>query len=85
MNNKTNEKLKHFAGLDTWSSFHPLDTERFNDFISEAYRNKDFGISHEEFLAVFPNLNEHLERIASKLYGRYENGIELLRQFHKNS
>ena len=83
MNEKTREKLKYFTGLDTWSSFHPLDTERFNDFISEAYRNGDFGISHEKFLASFPNLNEELERIASKLYGRYENGIELLRQFHK--
>ena len=83
MDNKTKEKLKHFTNLDTWSSFHPSDTGRFNDFIIEAYINKDFGISQEDFLNEFVNLNEYLKDIAEKFYGKYEDGIGLLRQFQK--
>ena len=78
MNNKTREKLADFAGLDTWSSFHPLDMQRFNDFIIEAYKNGDLGISQEDFLAAFSNKN--LEEVAIKFYGKYQDGIELLKR-----
>lgn len=83
MNEKTKEKLKHFTGLETWSSVHPTDEARFNDFIIEAYNNDDLHISRYDFMAEFPKLVGDLEDRADKFFSRYENSMELLRQFHK--
>jgi len=83
MNEKTRGKLKHFTGLDTWSSAHPLDDARFNDFIIEAYHNDDLHISKSDFLAEFPELNGDLEDKADKFFSRYENGVELLKRFQR--
>ncbi|MCK4387018.1 MAG: hypothetical protein KAV41_02985 [Candidatus Pacebacteria bacterium] len=81
MKKTTKEKLSYFTDVDTWSSNHGSDDERFFDFIIEAYRNNDYSISMDDYLSVFSNLNNSLEEIARKKYSVYEHGIALLRRF----
>ncbi len=84
MNENTRTKLNQFTCLDTWSSNHRSDDRRFYDFIIEAYKNKDYGISSDEFLSVFGRLNEGLTEIAEKRYRHYTKGIELIRHLNGN-
>ncbi len=83
MKAETKTALEHFAHLDTWSSGHPSDSERFCEFVSTAYRNGDYHLDRDEFMGVFGNLNEHLAPRAEKFLFRFDDGIELLRNFHK--
>ena len=84
MKPETKTALEHFANLDTWSSGHPSDSERFNEFVCTAYRNEDYHIERDDFMSVFGNLNEHLAERAEKFLFRYEDGIELLRHFNNH-
>jgi len=86
MTDTTKATLSHFAGIDTWSTSHPSDAERFYDFICTAYREHDYEISMDEFLDCFPTAsgNKHFEEIAHGLYGRYEEGVAVLRHYNKD-
>lgn len=80
MTEDTKNALKQFANLDTWSSAHWADQDRFENFVIAAYRNGD-DVSSEEFLGFFPELNDYLMEKAMKFYFQYENGKSLLRRF----
>lgn len=83
MTQATKEELKHFTNLDTWSSAHWMDEDRFMDFVCAAYRNGDREISEEEFLDAFPELNKFLREKAEGFYVKYEQGISLLGRYTK--
>ena len=61
MKQKIQQKLELFAKLNNWQMPHPLDMERFYEFVIEAYRNGDMEISKDKFLEVvrpFYKMNE---------------------------
>ena len=83
MQNNTRQKLESFMKLDSWQSKNPEDMERFYEFIIEAYKNGDKGISRDEFLEVVnPSYKMNVHE-TEEWIGRYENGIELLKVYNK--
>ena len=66
-----------WIGPDTWASFHPLDMERFYQFVKaiKRYRrnNSKYNIRHNIIKAVrseHPNLNdEFIEKMCEKFSG----------------
>jgi len=83
MNTSTKEKLQLWAQNNNWSTSHPLDTERFWDFVSEAYRNQDTQISEDEFYSFLSSFCND-EDTLTNYYIKYEDGIELLRCYNKD-
>ena len=83
MNEKTKIKLETFAHLNNWSLSHPLDMERFWEFVIEAYNNGD-TIDEESFCTVIKPFYKLDEKESNKWFFRYENGIELLGVYHKS-
>jgi len=82
MNEKTKNKLETFAHLNNWSLSHPLDMERFWEFVIEAYNNSD-TIDEESFYTVIEPFYKLDQKELNKWFFRYEDGIELLRVYHK--
>lgn len=82
MINNTKEKLQLWAEDNNWSAAHPLDMERFWDFVIEAYRNNDHSITEEEFYTIVSSFYND-EDVLTDFYIKYENGIELLRRYNK--
>ena len=82
MNPSTKEKLQIWASNNNWSASHPLDMERFWDFVTEAYRNGDNQISEDEFYSFLSTFYSD-EDTLTDYYIKYENGIELLRSYRK--
>ena len=94
LSQKTKKSLEDFAAHVRWGALgHPDDTERFWDFVISAYRNGDHQISMDEFLNVIDACTEKGEgardvKFMKKrvnflvlLFGKYEDGIKLLRKF----
>lgn len=76
------EKLELWASNNNWSLSHPLDSERFWDFVIEAFRNGDLAIPEDDF---YGTIVKHCsdEDALTESYIRYENGIALLKQYAK--
>lgn len=77
MNQSTKEKLKNWAENNNWSTSHPLDDERFWDFVIEAYKNGDKSIPETEFYELVATYYQD-EDTLTDFYIKYENGIRLL-------
>lgn len=77
MKQATKQKLQYWVENGNFSG-HPRDTERFFDFIVEAYRNGDTSISLDEFSEV---VGDRLKdgKIKAGFYTRYDEGVELLK------
>lgn len=82
MNETTKEKLVKWAESNNWSLSHPLDDERFWDFVIEAYKNGDVAIPEAEFYGLVSGYYND-EDTLTDFYIKYENGIELLKQYDK--
>ncbi len=79
---EVSEKLDNWAKNNNWSSSHPQDGERFWDFVIEAFKRGDHAIAEEDFYrALVGYYND--EDVLTDMYIKYENGVELLRQFTK--
>ena len=52
MKKETQQKLELFAKHNNWQLPHPLDMERFYEFVIEAYNNGDIEISDDEFFDI---------------------------------
>lgn len=84
MQEGTQEKLKYFLTQGTWTSGHPDDLKRFYQFVAEAYRNNDKGLSSAEFFEIFKEISsdiKDLESYASRYYSKYAIGIEAIEAF----
>jgi len=81
MNTPTKEKLRIWAENNNWSNSHPLDEERFWDFVIEAYRNGDKEILENEFYSFLLSFYED-EDTLTEYYLKYKDGIELLSRHH---
>jgi len=90
MSPETKRLLEQFAAHANWGTVgHPSDMERFWDFVISAYRNGEHNISLDEFLDVVghtkneESVQKKKRDLASKmfLFGKYEDGIKLLRNF----
>lgn len=77
MQDSVKEKLDKFASLANFSMPHPLDMGRFWEFVIEAFRVEDKHIAHEAFEDEIKKHHSD-EEIIDELFGKYENGIELL-------
>lgn len=84
MQQSTQQKLEQFAKLNNWQMPHPLDIERFCEFIIEAHNNGDTKITKDKFLAVVNPFYKMDEDELDKWIRRFENGIELLKVRDKN-
>ena len=84
MQQATRQKLELFTKLNNWQMPHPLDIERFCDFIVEAYNNGDTEIARDKFLEVVNPFYKMDEDELDKWTKRFENGIELLKVKDKN-
>ena len=85
MKKETQQKLESFFRLDSWRSLHPSDMERFYEFVIEAYNNGDTEISKDKFLEVVNPFYKMNEDKLEEWKKRFENGIELLKVYNKNS
>jgi len=83
MNEETKIKLEAFAHLNNWSLPHPLDMERFWEFVIEAHNNDDV-INREIFCSTIRRFYQLSEQEADKWFFRYEDGIELLHVYTKS-
>ena len=83
MNTSTKEKLKLWAENNNWSSSHPIDEERFWDFVIEAYRKGDREIQENEFYSSLTSFYED-EDTLTEYYIKYKDGIELLSRYTQN-
>jgi len=83
MNNATKQKLEIFAKSNNWQIPHPLDMERFWEFVIEAYNNGDTALSTDEFNWVIEPIYKLEEKDLIKWLIKYEDGIELLRTYSK--
>lgn len=81
MNQSTKQKLKEWAESNNWSVSHPLDDERFWDFVIEAYKNGDKAISETEFYELVATYYQD-EDTLTDFYIKYENGIKLLDRYN---
>ena len=84
MNSKTKDKLHAWAVSNNWSSRHPSDMERFWDFVIEAYKNGDVAIKGEEFYGFLSSFYQDEDTLID-FYIKYENGIELLREYSQKN
>ena len=82
MNDNTKKKLKLFAHNNNWTTSHPLDMERFYQFIIEAYRTGDINIARDEFLEVIEPIHKMDDEELSEWMIKYEQGIELLKVYN---
>lgn len=82
MKTNVSEKLEIWASNNNWSVSHPLDDERFWDFVIEAFRSDDTSITEDDFYGI---ISKHYsdEDTLTEYYIKYQNGIELLTQFTK--
>ncbi|MEK7070047.1 MAG: hypothetical protein AAB962_03250 [Patescibacteria group bacterium] len=85
MQNSTKQKLELFAAENNWRSPHPLDMERFYEFIIEAYNNGDTEISRDIFLEIINQFYKTSDDELVKWLIKFENGIGLLKVYNKNS
>jgi hypothetical protein len=81
MTEASREALKKFGALANWGDMHPLDMERFWDFVIVAFKNGDQHILFEEFEAVISEYSRR-EDITRSMFAKYEDGIELLQKFN---
>lgn len=79
MNQTTKQKLQYWVENGDLGG-HPKDTERFFDFIIEAYKNGDTNISLDEFSEI---VRDYLtdEKIRASFYTKYDDGVELLKYY----
>lgn len=59
--------------------------KRFYEFVIEAYNNRDTEISNDEFLEVVNPFYKMNKDELKEWKNRFENGIELLKVYTKNS
>ena len=85
MQNSAKQKLKLFAAENNWRSPHPLDMERFYEFIIEAYNNGDTEISRDIFLETINPFYKMNDDELVKWLIKFENGIGLLKVYNKSS
>ncbi|HEY4515097.1 MAG TPA: hypothetical protein VJJ22_02970 [Candidatus Paceibacterota bacterium] len=76
------EKLDLWASNNNWGVSHPSDDERFWSFVIEAFKSGDTSIPEDDFYGAIVKYYAD-EDILTKYYTKFENGIELLRQFVK--
>lgn len=84
MKNEIEQKLKTFAENNNWQMPHPLDMDRFYEFVIEAYNDGGAEITRDEFLEVVNPIYKLSEDELDKWLIKYENGIELLKIYNKN-
>ncbi len=76
------EKLNAGASSNNCGVSHPLDDERFYDFVIEAFKGGDTAIPEQDFYEAVSKYYSD-EDALTESYIKYENGIELLRQYAK--
>lgn len=80
MNEKISQSLRNFANNANFSLLHPLDWDRFYDFIITSF-NENVKISEDDFEEI---IKEKVPKIAEEWindkYILYEHGIELLKK-----
>ena len=82
MKKNVSEKMQLWASNNNWTASHPLDNERFWDFIIEAFNSDEHQITEDDFYGALIHYCSD-EDILTDNYIRYENGIALLRRFTK--
>ncbi len=85
MKETTREKLKSFAACNDWASPRPNDMERFWGFVIEAFNNGEHNILFNEFWGVICDHFHNKDTILNEWFPKYFDGIELLRQFTRDS
>lgn len=75
-------KLDLWAVNNNWNLPHPLDNERFWDFVIEAFKRGDLAIPEDDFYGALVNYCSD-EDTLTESYIKYENGIALLKQYAK--
>jgi len=83
MKDNIRKKLELWASNNNWALSHPLDDERFWDFVIEVFNSSERQITEDDFYSVLIPYCED-EDILTENYIRYENGIEVLNQFTKS-
>jgi hypothetical protein len=84
--------LEAFATKANWSMpGNTGDVDRFWDFVIAAYKNGEYEIELDEFMAVLnqaqpiqdSNTNRKQRELAAKMfmYNKYEDGVRLLNKF----
>ena len=78
------KKIKGWAGMATYDSWHPLDMERFYRFVIESYKQKEH-ISADEFRSRIIEFSgrDIGEENFWNFYGKYESGLELLKIYNE--
>lgn len=74
------QKLDLWASSNNWNLPHPLDDERFWDFVIEAYKSGDTAIPEDDFYEAIAKYYSD-EDALTESYIKYENGIALLKQY----
>lgn len=82
MKTNVSQKLEIWASNNNWSVSHPLDDERFWDFVIEAYKSEDTSIPEDDFYGIISKYYSD-EDTLTEYYIKYQNSIELLTQFTK--
>lgn len=82
MKKNVSAKLELWASNNNWMLSHPLDNERFWDFVIEAFKNEEHEITEDDFYGKLVSYCSD-EDVLTKSYVRYQNGIELLKRFNK--
>lgn len=82
MKKSVQDKLEAWASNNNWSVSHPLDDERFWDFVIEAYKNADVGIPEDDFYGAIVKYCTD-EDTLTDYYIKYQNGITLLKRYGK--
>ncbi len=86
MQAETKKALERFFGMSTWDSNAYQDEHRFFDFIVEAFKNNDKGVSLEEMRTVAEEkearvLNDYEIGVLAKHESLYQDGITILNKY----
>lgn len=86
MNEETKKILKIFFGPSTWTTNHPLDENRFFDFIATAYKYGDKGLSQDNLENVAKEMKgdsliEHEIEKLGHLHSIYLDGINIIDKY----
>ncbi len=82
MKTNVSQKLEIWASNNNWSVSHPLDDERFWDFVIEAYKSEDTSIPEDDFYGIISKyysdedtLTEYYIKYQNSIYGLYLHSI----------
>lgn len=80
MKKSIEEKLLSWAKSNNWSGSHPLDIERFQDFIIESFLSNE-EINSDDFSRALESIMKEQD-VLKDYYFKYKDGFDLLKRYN---